>query len=579
MGQGVLSLALGGLRVGFGETTVFRAADEGELTLAEFVERVRSALETGQPGIEVRRRPADAPQDPDVAEFAADVVILDDGLHQPAVELNIDRDNLRRNESPPPDGWVEVLGLAIELRITEGLTTVQIERPDVEITPFGGKVVAVLADRRAVELEDGTIVRIVDGTWVEHGWFWRDRLRTLAAVQEALDAGFTVLAHGRGVVADAGPPAVLVAIRIAFRLDPETLLAFGGRVVDAQPEAGVVVFAEGPRVRVVDRTILLLLRGDELQLIGLAAVRRALDDGLAVFAKGVGVLRSTDPAADDEVLAIAIVFRFEHAPAETVRFAGAVVATDPERRGFVLDDGTLVVLGERSASTADGGEAPPWRLAWVQEALDAGLVVVAAGEGVPIELDDGTAALVAVRLEFDLRLQRPTEFSGRVVAVNLDRRVVRLDDDRLVRLIALTRVRPAWTADFEGSTLEAVALAVANGVAVSVAGGGELVSEDPWTVVALGVEFDVGVSEFTRFEGRVASVDPAARSVTLSDGTLVAIGSGTAVGWEIDVAGLEGLAARVEGGAVVTADGIGVVLRAEPLAVLAARVRFASGDG
>ena len=177
--------------------------------------RVSAALNAGaMPPIMVEREPGDVPQGPNDDEFNAHRVKLLHEQERPQIEITIDMDNLARNEDPPPDGWITVLGLQLEIRVTEGLTEITHEHPDLEKMEFEGVVRSVDLDAASFTLEDGTIIKLVAESDLHHG-DGIPRLERLAHVAQALEAGLTIVAHGVGAV-ESRDPLVLVALRLAF---------------------------------------------------------------------------------------------------------------------------------------------------------------------------------------------------------------------------------------------------------------------------------------------------------------------------------------------------------------------------
>ena len=226
--QGTVTLALGNLQVGFNSSTMFRPddgndPDAGTTALANFVARVQAELAAGShPAVQVRRSAPAQPQAPGDASFTADELRLDDEADHPAIKLNITAANLSDNTTPPPDGWLTVLGLKIELRVTEGTTTLRAEMPDIEGEhEFEGVVQSVDATAGTVTLKSGTIIRIVAGTEIEAKESEEDadqHLASLADVQAALTAGKTVKAEGEGLV-DSTNPLTIDAIRVEFQVE------------------------------------------------------------------------------------------------------------------------------------------------------------------------------------------------------------------------------------------------------------------------------------------------------------------------------------------------------------------------
>ena len=107
--HGTVTLALGGLQVGFTASTTFRpddgkGEDGGSMALADFVARVQAELAAGShPAVKAQRSPPTQPQAPGDAAFTATQLKLDHEADHPVIKLNITADNLITNQTPPPD--------------------------------------------------------------------------------------------------------------------------------------------------------------------------------------------------------------------------------------------------------------------------------------------------------------------------------------------------------------------------------------------------------------------------------------------------------------------------------------------
>ncbi|MCZ6545750.1 MAG: hypothetical protein O6913_08610 [Chloroflexi bacterium] len=299
--EGTLTLELGGLQVGFTSATRFRAEEGRVLTFGEFVARVETALAAGdKPPVEANRAPPAEPQAPDDASFIATELKLDDEADEPKIEINVDSDNFVANVSPPPDGWLRVLGLMIELRVSEGVTELEVELPDAAgEAEFEGIVQSVNLVENSFTLVGGAIVRIVEGTEIEEA-DEDDELGSLVAVADALDAGLTVEAEVEGVV-ESTDPFTIIAIEVEFEIEEELEDIVGE--VDFE---GVVQSVDlvGNSFTLVGGTVVRIVAGTEIEeadeddeLGSLVAVAQALDAGLTVEAEAEGVVESTDPLA------------------------------------------------------------------------------------------------------------------------------------------------------------------------------------------------------------------------------------------------------------------------------------------
>jgi hypothetical protein len=228
-----LTLAIGGLKVVLDSSTRLRGehlwGEEGEgehhghdrrghhrvANLAEFATRLQAALAAGRrPFIEARRPAPASPQAPTDGAFVARTIRFGDAHDGTLIALNVDSANFSTNATPPPDGWLTVLGLAIEIRPT---TTIRTDLPRATGSlEFADTVSAVDTAAHTVTLLDGTVLRFILGSEIEHGASAGDPA-SLADVAAALAASKTVLAQGRGVLETATPPQFIV-IEVEFHL-------------------------------------------------------------------------------------------------------------------------------------------------------------------------------------------------------------------------------------------------------------------------------------------------------------------------------------------------------------------------
>ena len=217
--SGSLTLELGDLVVRFDGETALRSSEGHELSLESFAGHINEALAAEIPvAIKARRLPADAPQAPDDADFLASELKLHHDAADRTLELNIDRDNFALNDAPPPDGWITVLGLAIEIRESEGLTEIKHAREDLEHVRFEGQVTSVNLDRHEFALGDDAIIRLIDITRIKFEDGDHHRLPSLAAVAETLRAGKKVFSAGEGVVASERP-LTIIAAHVVFEVE------------------------------------------------------------------------------------------------------------------------------------------------------------------------------------------------------------------------------------------------------------------------------------------------------------------------------------------------------------------------
>src|SRR5574341_2283553 len=239
-----VTLELGGLTVGFNGSTRFRADDEdgfdeqemddaaglqrdggeGEhhgISAADFVAKVQAALDSGRhPAVEARRPAPSTPQAPDDPKFVASELRLGEEADHPRIDLNVANANLLINGSPPPDAWIQVLNLKIEIRSSDGTTRLEASTEDAEgEMEFRGLVKSVNPGDNTAVLDDGTVLHLVAGTELEDADEDEAEagLRSLADVQAALNAGKSVLANGEGLLTAANPRTFEVT-EIRFRV-------------------------------------------------------------------------------------------------------------------------------------------------------------------------------------------------------------------------------------------------------------------------------------------------------------------------------------------------------------------------
>lgn len=302
---GNLTLALGGLVIGFDAGTEFKMEDSQRLTMTEFVTRVQDALAAGQnPPVEAKRSPAAEPQDPDDANFFATRLELDDEADDDKIEINVDGDNFSSNSPPPPDAILRVLDLPIELDVTGGRTEIEAEiDDDRDEVDFEGMVESV--NGSSFTLANGTVVEIVDGTEIESGDD-DDELGSLSEVEFAIGAGFLVEAEGEGVVTGENP-LTITASEVEFEIEDEDddlpgALEFEHRVASVDVAGRTLTLATGTVVQVANDQ-LIDPSGD---LLTLQAASDAVDAGRDVRAEGHAELVDAGPPATLNALDIKI---------------------------------------------------------------------------------------------------------------------------------------------------------------------------------------------------------------------------------------------------------------------------------
>lgn len=297
-GAGTLTFEIGGLVVGFASSTRFRDADGTDLTLDAFVAHLEAALAAGAQPFARAQRPAPIePQAPGDPTFAATEVRLRDVLESPKIEINVDADNFERNAVPPPEAWLRILGLEIEIRAA---TEVRQDDSDDTEGEVEGIVASVNLTEGSATLQSGAVIVIPEGTPFEQEGDDDEHLVTLQAVAQALTAGLTVKAEAEGAVQSTNP-LTIVAREVEFEVEDagnaggnqgETV-EYQGFVQSADVGAGRFTLANGAIVRLTDATVISPL-GD---LLTLQAVADALVAGKIVRAEGDAVVESSGPPA------------------------------------------------------------------------------------------------------------------------------------------------------------------------------------------------------------------------------------------------------------------------------------------
>jgi hypothetical protein len=576
--QGALvNLDIAGLAVVITTETRFvvRSSD-AELDFESFIARVTAAVTDGQhPAIVALRLPPDAPQAPDDGEFVAAAIVLVGEGEGRIISLNIDHDNLMRNEAPPPDGWLAVLGVEIELRVSEGLTHIKREHDDIVTKRFEGVVGEVSLEDSTVTLGSGTIVRILDGTVFRYEEGDEHRLPSLHAVARALEAGEKVVTAGVGIVRQKDP-LVLLAIAVVFELAPPPVIEFEGFVEAVDLTDSTVTLRNGAILHITAETE---FRGElerDHVLGSLEEVAKALDEDETVVAHGVGILLQSDLAlsasdpAEIEVLKVAFVVRLP--PMEG--FRGVVESVDPTDSIVRLEGGPTVKITADTEVLFESDEHQLATLEDVVAALAEGKTVYAAGVGEVIATDvasTGPVVIIAHKIVFWLAPPDVTPFHGVVKSVDVTKSLFELADGTVVRVVDHTII---WFTQGDASSLrslEAVAEALEAGLTVLAAGVGVVEATDPLTITARKVGFMVVPPGIQYFEGVITSVDREAKTFTLDDGTTVRIVEGTLIVHEDGgntIGSVDALAEVVANDGRVVASGLGLLETSDPLVLI-----------
>lgn len=469
VGDGYLVLDVGDLRIDLDGDATFQTRHGDEISAEEFGMRIEAELAEGhEPAVRVRR-PAGGATSPDVATFVAthvDILGELDGTH---FSLNLSRANLIKNDAPPPDGWIVVLGLRIEIRVSDGTTTVGREGPDAhDEIEFEGTVETVNTDDGFLILSGGTRIRIVDQTRIEHG---DGLLGSLEDVAEIVRAGRTVVAWGEAKV-EREEPRVLVALVIAFKARPEPVPIedFEGVIREIDLETSTIALENGVVVRLTDETHV----KDHEELLGsLGAAAEAMANGFTVVAFGEGVVESREPL---HVAALHIGFLIRH---EFEDFEGVADAVDPQDGHVTIGDLLVIVTDE---TVIHDGEGKLPSLAAAAEAIAEGKTVVAFGEGA-VEGDDPiTIRATSIGLVVRVEDPDPAEpFEGTVASVDVEEQMVVMSDGTTLVFTEGSTIDDASTY----GSLAAAAEAVRNDVSVEVVGEGVLEAEGPPRVLVV----------------------------------------------------------------------------------------------
>jgi len=400
--DGILTLMLGELRVTFDPETYFRVGDD-EMGFEAFVDRVQGILAEGhEPWVKAWRPAPEQPQAPDVSSFhARGIKVMEDG-EEPEIEINIDVDNLAVNgdrQDGEPDGWINVLGLAVELRVSDGVTELVNKDADIsDKVEFEGHVFSVDVTAGTFTFTDGTVVQVVDATEIlETG---KDvELLSLEAVHAALEEGLDVVTWGCGELESVEPRSI-VAIKLWFAIhgdggdDGKDYVEFEGFVTSVNLTGQSFTLTNGTIVKITEHTEI-VAAGEGESLMSLEAVDATLQAGHQVIAWGAAEVESTEPLT---LVACEMRFVLKDSGSSAEEFEGLVESVHEGEGIVILTDGTVVQLtDDTQIKQAEQGE-PLMSLAAVQEALDQGHGVVAWGLGEVESTEPLT--LVAIKVYF-----------------------------------------------------------------------------------------------------------------------------------------------------------------------------------
>jgi hypothetical protein len=476
-----LMLELGSLVIDFNEETAFRNGDD-EMSLEQFVGHVAEFVAFDEaPTIKAERGPRDLPQEPDDTAFTARRISLIGNEHSPRIDINVDPDNLLLNDSPPPDGWVHVLGLMIELRASEGITQIHAERDNLEKKEFEGRVKSVGADFTTFTLENNTVVRIVDDTRISYEQGDEHRLGSLEHVAAALEEGEEVFSAGYGIV-ESHEPLQLAAVHVVFELAAPKLEGFEGYIDSVDVTAGTLVLSNGRVIEVTDRTDIKYEAESDLYLTSLAAVEEALNAGENIVTWGEGDIVAEEPLT---IRAACIVLKL--VPPPTEHFEGAVATVNEAERVITLANGIVVLISDDTEFKQDEGYFTSFSA--VVEAFIAGEDLVGWGEGVvesenPLTISAGFAA-------FKIAPPPLESFEGTVLSVDVDGGSLTLADGTVIYLTDATEIAYEEGDEHRLPSLHAVADAIDTETTVYAAGEGVLKGDGPLQIEAKRIVFEI----------------------------------------------------------------------------------------
>ncbi len=407
----------------------------------------------------------DMPQDPDAGSFLADALaVTGDGTAR--IRVEVDGDNLEMvsdRQEGDPDGWLTVLGLRIQLRITDGTTEIESHDHDFEhVEDLEGVVQSVSASDGIVTLRDGTTIQIVDRTHIKD----RDGfIASLAGVAEVLANGGEVVARGAGAV-EIEEPLVLIGLEVAFQAVEEEphLEEFEGEVIEAAPSEGTFTLGDATVVRIVDGTEVVAY--DDPSPSSLAGVVEALDNGQEVIAWGAAEIESEDPLV---LQAKRVVFKAYQADEPTFEFEGTLVEVGEDV--LVLASGKTIVVNADTEIVAYHDHSPH-DLESAADALERGRIVQAWGHGV-VESEDPFVVL-ADRVVLHAVIE---DFEKDVVEIDVANGLIVLEGGWQLTVTADTEIVAAD--DVSPATLEGAAQALEDGDGVRVWGWGFVTGEEP----------------------------------------------------------------------------------------------------
>jgi hypothetical protein len=245
-----------------------------------------------------------------------------------------------------------------------------------------------------------------------------------------------------------------------------------------------------------------------------------------------------------------------------VSFQGTVTAVDPT--ADILTVGTLRI-GIVAATRFDPAGSLR-SMGDIRNALTRGETVTVDGSGVATP-----SGLIEAR-EIRAQSSPPTgsiQFSGRVSAV--DRATRRIVVQSVFQLVAMVPPSARFDPGGDLTSFEALADAFDRGDLLRVSGSGQLLADGSAQVDTLRVDIEGSGGVPATFAGQVQTVSTTMQRLTLGNGTVVVIGSGTRFDPAGDLQSLSAIASAVLAGTPVMASGDGTQ-RADG-SILAANLR------
>lgn len=556
---GSLTLALGGLVVTFDENTRFFFGSD-EIDVLTFMSQITGNLDEGfdLPVVAERAIPAVA-QDPDDGTFLADAIAIEsDG--SPQLRIEVDADNVEMATDPQPgepDGFLNVLGIQIQLRVSDGTTELEQEDHDFEvIEDFESKVSTVEVDEMLVTLMDGSTVRIADRTEIVQS---DELLGALTAVAEAVAQGQEVLAWGRGAV-DSGDPLVLIAIKISFlAMDEEEPMVeeFEGVVDGVSMDAGTFTLTDGTVVRITDGTEVVAY--NDMSPNSLGGIVEKLEAGYEVVAWGTGTVEGEEPLMLEGVRVVLKAREMEH-PAED--FEGEVVEADAAEGQLLLANGWTVVVTD-DTEVVKYNEQSPGSVADVVAALEGGLTVLTWGHGA-VESEE-PVMIVASRVVLKSYEPEPTnQVQDYVAQIDVEGMTLMLEDGTTVVVTEETEIVAYH--DFSPVSLQEAMEDLDMWRIVWAKATGEVESENPLVLVANHLILKTVVEDF---EKDVESIDLQSGDIVLEGGWILHTGDNTvfAAGDDGSPMTLEGAKEALDAGDRIRVWGFGYVVCLDPFSI------------